>query len=209
MPERTLFVHSQRIPDPEMWRKCSVMTERWRLVNGKELFDVQAEPGQSKDISAQHSDVVARLRTDYEAWWKSLSVVFDRKIRIGLGAEAEPVTQLHPHDWQVTSQNKSSWNQSHVRSGHMGQGLWFVNVCQAGRYEIELRRWPRHLDQGLEAVEAKIAIAGIEEACEVLVTDTQVTFTVDLKAGPTTLQTWFTLPNGKTRGAYFAYVTRS
>ena len=32
-PERTLFVHSQRVPYPIKWRKSAVMTERWRLVN--------------------------------------------------------------------------------------------------------------------------------------------------------------------------------
>ncbi|MEE2888360.1 MAG: arylsulfatase [Planctomycetota bacterium] len=208
MPNRTLFVHSQRIPDPQMWRKCSVMTERWRLVNGKQLFDIQSDPGQRQEISAEHPQVVQVLTGEYQAWWKSLSTVFDRPIRIGLGSDAELVTQLHPHDWQVSSQGKSSWHQSHVKRGHMGQGRWFVDVKRAGRYLIELRRWPRHLDKGLEASAAKIEIGGREEVRDVRATDTKVTFTVDLKAGPTTLQTWFTLPNGKTRGAYFAYVTR-
>jgi len=38
-----------------------------------------------------------------------------------------------------------------------------------------------------------------------------VTFTVQLKAGPTTLQTWFLDDEGapdRARGAYYVYVTR-
>jgi arylsulfatase A-like enzyme len=209
LPDRTLFVHSQRIPNPEKWRKCSVMTERWRLVNGKQLFDIQADPGQRQEISAQHPKVVQRMTGDYDAWWKSLSVVFDRPIRIGLGSDAEPVTQLHPHDWQVTSQAQSSWHQNHVRKGHMGRGLWFVDVKKAGRYQIELRRWPRHVDKGMEAERAKIAIGGVSPTATISPSDAKVVFTVDLKAGPTTLEASVTLPNGKERGAYFVYVTRS
>ena len=44
-PERTLFVHSQRIDHPEKWRKSAVMTDRWRLINGAELYDMAADPG--------------------------------------------------------------------------------------------------------------------------------------------------------------------
>ena len=36
----------------------------------------------------------------------------------------------------------------------------------------------------------------------------QTTFEVELQKGTTTLQTWLTLANDKTRGAYFVYVSR-
>ncbi|OVE82718.1 hypothetical protein BVY04_00170 [bacterium M21] len=39
--DRTLVVESQWIKDPEKWRKCSVMNDRWRLLNGKKLEFVQ------------------------------------------------------------------------------------------------------------------------------------------------------------------------
>ena len=52
--DRTLFVHSQRIEYPEKWRKCAVMTEKWRLVNGQELYDIKTDPGQRNDLAADH-----------------------------------------------------------------------------------------------------------------------------------------------------------
>jgi arylsulfatase A-like enzyme len=73
MPARTLFVHSQRIDHPEKWRKCAVMTDRWRLVNGKELYDMPADPGQRSDVASKHASVVAELRQAYEKWWAGLS----------------------------------------------------------------------------------------------------------------------------------------
>src|SRR5206468_3271698 len=68
-PERTLFVHSQRIDTPEKWRKCAVMTDRWRLVNGTELYDLTADPGQSKDLARQHPALLSELRKAYESWY--------------------------------------------------------------------------------------------------------------------------------------------
>src|SRR5690606_9411540 len=47
--DRTLFVHSQRLEHVEKWRKCAVMTDRWRFVNGKELYEIRSDPGQQHD----------------------------------------------------------------------------------------------------------------------------------------------------------------
>ena len=38
-PERTLFAHVQRSFMPPKWNRSSVMTERWRLINGEQLYD--------------------------------------------------------------------------------------------------------------------------------------------------------------------------
>ena len=206
--ERTLFVHSQRIPEPKKWRKCSVMTERWRLVNGKELFDILADPAQSTDLAAQEADVVAKLSSAYDAWWESLTPAFGQPVRIGLGSDRETTAQLHPHDWQVESQKLSSWHQNHVRRGHAGQGKWFIDLLRPGSYEFELRRWPRHLDRPMEAEEARVLISDQNLRKRIAAGAREVRFVIDLPAGPTTLETVMSLPDGKTRGCYFVYVTR-
>ena len=58
-PERTLFVHhqgrfGQKIQDdrPIKYKDFAVMTNRWRLV-GKELYEIQADPGQRNDVAAE------------------------------------------------------------------------------------------------------------------------------------------------------------
>ena len=40
-PDRVLVTDSQRVKDPIKWRKSSVMTSQWRLINGKELYDMR------------------------------------------------------------------------------------------------------------------------------------------------------------------------
>jgi arylsulfatase A-like enzyme len=47
-PERTLFVHNQRVVDPIKWKQTSVMTDRWRLINNTELYDITTGPGPAK-----------------------------------------------------------------------------------------------------------------------------------------------------------------
>ncbi len=206
--DRTLFVHSQRIPYPEKWRKSAVMTERWRLINGRELYDIGADPGQRNDVSAANPEVVDDLKSRYETWWKSLSTVFDDEVHIAIGSDAEPRTQLHPHDWHVTAEKLSSWHQNHVRSGHLGNGYWALRAARAGEYELTLRRWPEHVDGPIEAREARIRIGGVDLRQEFEEGTTQAVFKVRLPSGRTRLETWLTLPDGKTRGAYFVYVRR-
>ena len=53
------------------------MSQRWRLINGTELYDIQADPGQQRDVADEHPEVVAELREHYEAWWKLVSERFD------------------------------------------------------------------------------------------------------------------------------------
>jgi len=53
-PDRILVTDSQRIEHPEKWRKSAVMTDRWRLINGKELYDLPRDPGQSRDVAAEY-----------------------------------------------------------------------------------------------------------------------------------------------------------
>ena len=60
---RTMFVHSQRIEHPRMWRQCAVMTSRWRLVNGSDLYDMHADPGQRTPVAEQHQGVGSSRRS--------------------------------------------------------------------------------------------------------------------------------------------------
>ena len=78
---RTLFVHSQRILHCEKWRKSSVMTEQWRLINGKELYRIKDDPGQSSNVAGQFPETVQDLRSEYDEWWESLKPAMSRTVR--------------------------------------------------------------------------------------------------------------------------------
>jgi len=204
--DRTLFVHSQRIEHPRKWRKSAVMTERWRLVNGAELYDVVADPGQERDVAATHAELVRDLRARYDEWWRSLEPVFGEYVRIGVGGPEDPVW-LMSHDWHTADQGVP-WHQDHVRNGYVGNGPWAIEVERAGEYEVTLYRWPAHLERAMDAVHATVAMGGASAAMEVDPSATSASFRLRLPAGPTELLTTLRRSDGEEHGAYFASVRR-
>ena len=54
--------------------KSAVMTEQWRLINGKELYDIQKDFGQKNDVAKAHPEVVKELSKAYDIWWKNVSI---------------------------------------------------------------------------------------------------------------------------------------
>jgi len=208
---RTLFVHSQRTSDPIKWRKCSVMTEQYRLVNGKELYDIVNDPGQKNDIAADHAEVVKQLRGEYENWWQSLSPVFDDFVRYDLGGVENPTT-LMSHDWLMKGEEPSAWHHNDVTANRLKNGPFMVNIVKAGKYRITPMRWPEYVDKPSGFTKAEV-----EMACEnskVVRTwadgaaDNNFTpgFDVELPAGPAKLTTTLTREDGKTFGAYYVKV---
>ncbi|MEM7537302.1 MAG: arylsulfatase [Chloroflexota bacterium] len=150
-PDRAMVTDSQRLVNPIKWRKSAVMTGRWRLVNGAELYDINADPEQRTDIAADHADVVAELREAYEAWWVKVSRQFEEDIPFPLGTAAMQAGDsilITTHDWREEN-CECAWHQVMVREGLRCNGYWEMDVLTAGTYEFELRRWPREEDRGL------------------------------------------------------------
>ncbi|MBN2592695.1 MAG: arylsulfatase [Sedimentisphaerales bacterium] len=213
--DRKLLVHSQRIEHPEKWRKSAVMTHRWRLINGKELYDIQADPAQKKEIADVNPDVVEQLRRFYERWWAVLSKEFDKYCEIVIGSDKENPTRLMSHDWHGPN---PPWSQGAIRNGTQANGFWAVEIERDGTYEFELRRWPAETNAAINdtisggnaitATQARLKVADQDLTRPVPAEAYFVKFQVKLRAGKTRLQTWFIDDNGTSRGAYYVYVKR-
>ena len=53
----------------EEWQRIDPES-RARLNRGEpELYDVEADPDEARNVAAQHPDTVAALRTSLDAWW--------------------------------------------------------------------------------------------------------------------------------------------
>ncbi|MBW3541792.1 MAG: sulfatase-like hydrolase/transferase, partial [Planctomycetes bacterium] len=206
-PDRTLVVHSQRIEHPEKWRKSAVMTDRWRLVGGRELFDMTSDPAQENDVAAAHPEVVERLRAEYDKWWAHIDDRFDDYSRLVLGAPEANPTHFTCHDWHA-DQNQVPWNQASISRDPQANGWWAVDVARGGRYEITLRTRPGHVGEALKAVRARVTIGDVEASADVAEGATAATLEIELQAGPARMQTWLQSANGTSRGAYFVEVRR-
>jgi len=219
-PNRAVVTDSQRIEDPQKWRKSAVMTDRWRLINGKELYDMKVDPGQENDISAENPRVTARLRKAYEDWWSDTSRRFGEYCQIIIGSDKENPSTLTCHDWHsIEGVRQAHSNQRAVRDGAQTSGFWAVEIARDGVYEFALRRWPAEVDEpinaaiggdkAIEATKARLKIADVDITKPVSAGARAVTFEARLKAGKARLQTWFTNDQGESWGAYYLYVKSS
>jgi arylsulfatase A-like enzyme len=231
-PDRTIITDSQRVLDPIKWKTSSVMTQRWRLIDGKELYDMDADPGQETDVAAKYPKVFEKLRADYDAWWESLQPAFKKFSTITLGHPSENPSQLTAHDW--LTQENVPWHQSAIRDGKLGfghSGKWAVNISKAGSYKVTLRRWPRETGLDLDAPLApgkpvdglrayretpgsslhfKTASVKIgDQTAEKKVTGGEgTTFEMKLPQGETFIEASFTTTDGEQVGAYYVVVER-
>ncbi len=157
--ERAVVTDSQRLVNPIKWRLSCVMTDKYRLINGVELYDINNDPEQRKDIAGENPQTVAALREQYEKWWDKVSEKFDQEIPIPVGENIGETAVLCCHDWRskpapseqlkANLQNRmfddgwSPWHQGHIRQAVQANGYWEVFVKATGKYSIELRRWPK------------------------------------------------------------------
>jgi arylsulfatase B len=233
---RTLVTDSQRVSVPVKWKDSCVMDQGWRLINGRELYNVARDPAQENDLSNEHPEVAERLRAAYEKWWAEISPSFNKDARIVVGSpKADPV-KLTAHDW-ISSEGDPPWNQSLIREaisspGRTLRGTWALEIASNGLYRISLRRWPRESGaaisaslppgssspglqayretpgRAIAATSARIMISGQTFTAPVSKDAPEVTFEVRLSSGPADLQADFLTASKETVGAFYAEVER-
>ncbi len=148
VPERTLFVETQRTFKPEKWQNAAAMTTRWRLLNNTALYEIKIDPAQNENVIKDHPEVVAKLRQEFDAYWTKVSPGDrDRAVFI-VGDERDPETFLSASDWYLP---QVPWNHSMVAAGPAHCGDWQIRAAHTGSYRFEVRRWPREADAPLAA----------------------------------------------------------
>jgi arylsulfatase A-like enzyme len=229
LPDRKEFVqYRQYTNPPEKWTNA-VMTARWRLIGGKELYDIQADPGQRRDVAEEFPAVAAELRAAHEQWWEEVSPRLSEYCPISLGNDAENPVCLCAMDVL----GDVAWHQSHIIQAQKSTGRWSVDVERPGRYRFRLRRWPDELalplDAGLspeqvaqhlthepqrpcrtiQPVAARLEVFGRAQVLRLVPGASEAVFELDLdRAGVTTLEAWFSDQAGDERGAYYVYAER-
>jgi len=186
-PERTLFVHNQRVDFPEKYKDYQVLTERWRMIkrNNEELYDIHNDPEQRFDVAAQNPKVVVALHQKYEKWWEDISQNFDKYDEIIIGSERENPTILYAHDAHRKNSDR----------------VWVINVDRDGKYEFKASRWPEEANKRIAENregditsvinQAHLSIGNIQSAVDVTLNMKFTRFIIHLKAGTTCVQAWF------------------
>ncbi|MBM3727886.1 MAG: arylsulfatase [Acidobacteria bacterium] len=193
-PDRAIFSQWHRGDAPEPFRNASVRTQRYKLIEGRELYDMDADPAESKDIAAQNPEIVSRLRRTYEEWFKDVSSTrgYDPP-KIHLGTRHENPVRLTRQDWRG---KQAGWAADSV-------GHWEVDVRAKGRYEIRLIAQKPNAEG-----EARLTAGGVSESRPLRPGSAEVVFeSVELPAGPARLEATLS-SGGKTLGVLYAEIRR-
>jgi arylsulfatase B len=214
---------------PKKHEAC-VIRDRWRLVKGEELYDVETDRAQTTDLATRHPGVVRSLRDYYEGWWKGVEPMVNDFVPIRIGARQQPVVELNSGDWEGIYADNTGYVREAV-GGPTG-GHWHVAVEQGGEYEFTLRRWPEQTKAALgdryepstkspankakqqtvgfpTTARATVEIAGNRVTAPADTRATGVTIRVKVPAGRTRLKAWFSDAAGMDLcGAFYVTVAK-
>ena len=196
-PERTLFVHNQRVDVPVKYKEYQVLTEEWRLLSrdSLELYNIKEDPGQKRDLSLEYPELVKTMKAQYEGWWNHISGNFDQYNAIILGNEKENPTMLYSHD---------------CHRGEDGKDFWVVDFEKEGTYEF--RPYLRPKERGLGASGPGVKKVMLKVGDELYAWEPgeegdEPVFTIAASTGQIRVGAWFEI-DAKTPRAYSLEVTR-
>lgn len=235
--DRILTINYSRMPfgfdypspdSPSIMRRegAGVLWKKWRLLEDRELYNLETDPRQKTNVIEDHPEVVAKMRNHLNQWWERVGPTANDPQPVIIGHEEANPAMLTACEWLDVFIDQ----QSQIRRADLKNGWWELEVAEAGRYEFELRRWPRELDLGLsEGLPATRVTDGtllegtalpIGRARLKLGTGPMMrrplkpkaksaTFSANLEPGRIRLHTWFDDTNGQPLlGAYYVYVER-
>ncbi len=201
-PDRTLVIQSHRGDVPVKYHHFAARSRRWKLLHPSgfghdsfsgepkfELYDMDNDPLETRDLAAERPEVVKSMREAYERWFEDVSTTRPDNYappRIHIGTPYENPVTLTRQDWRHI-QGKP-W-----AGGSNGQ--WMLHVARPGRYDIKAR-FPETGSPG----KATLKIGGCEVVMYIHEEAAELFFeNVFLHKGPANLSIDLDL-EGKTKG---------
>jgi arylsulfatase A len=149
-PERTLYAHWGDDDSGQPRRdRGAVRTERWRAVkyrNRWELYDMQVDPGQKKNVAADHADILRDLSSRYQAWFDDVTANGFEPIPTEVGHRTVTLpgheAHLHPARGQgIRYVGAAGWANDYVTgwTETSAYPAWQIDVVKPGPYAIALQ----------------------------------------------------------------------
>ncbi len=231
VPDRVAVIQYSRMPvrpgatSRPQKNDAALLWRKWRLIGGKELYDIATDPGQEANQITRHPEIAAMLQRHYDQWWARVEPSLDQFLPLVVGSVHENPVLASSCEWADVFLDLSA----QVRSGERKNGVWHLEVARAGDYEVALRRWPRGCDAAISAgipahrsedggypagvaipiAKARLKLGHYDRTIDVDTNDREATFRMSLAVGRTTMQSWFLDDDGTPLlGAYYAYVFR-
>ncbi len=207
LSDRTHFVQLHGGTAPVRYRSCTVFNEKYKLVQqvGRggeafslktarfELFDINKDKGEQKDIAADHPEVVKQMKADYDRWFDDVCSEGFEPVKIWIGSDVQNPVHLSRQDWQGGG----------LFDGDLG--FYDLDVRSAGTYRITCR-WSKLLKKTHKVV-LKIGDQLIENS--ILYAESECRFeSVELPTGPCRFEAWVEI-DGKRNGFRFVEIEKT
>ena len=135
-PDRNIFSH---------WRgRVSLRTQRFRLDHQGHLYDMVADPGQSKDVASEHAQVAKKMRAEVAAWKSEMLPQLENKRRpFVVGHPGSKYTQIPARDGVASGglvRSNKFPNCSYFTSWKTTEDkiTWDVEVAESGKFAVDI-----------------------------------------------------------------------
>lgn len=142
-PHRYVY-HSWNRHIPLNNRKWAIGGQRYKLANGQ-LFDLQTDPGEKRDIAKRHPAMVRAMRKEFVRWFAEVTKGQTyRPVPIEVGRDDQNPVELQA-SWATTKGKSTNytfrgydwdsidgWNRPGASAG------WRLNVLKSGTYDVTI-----------------------------------------------------------------------
>ncbi|TMU57295.1 arylsulfatase [Flagellimonas algicola] len=224
--ERSVFMHSRQDwrPPKDVMETC-ILKDKWRLLHGKQLYNIENDPKQQQDLSEDHPEIVSQLLEENAAFLKETkenSEYYELPLAIAGHEAQQELTFTIQH---AIGEDGGIWKTEQVAAGIKNKNnTHALEIAKKGTYIISCRRWPkehpgpilglplqtRSDDFAYKAItpeKVRIQIANLILEKEIVPGDLEVIFNVELDKGKTLLINDF-LEDDNSYGVYYTYVKR-
>ncbi len=156
-PERLLFMSypgeaGQRTRAPAPYPGGMAVDGRYKMVNGTELYDLDADPGETNNLAGEKPDVLKRLDAAYLRFWQEVTAGRTPYPRVQVGHPEENPAVLTAHWARLTDGLQFQFSEDPpryrgvgvhgdwiARWGPEGRAVWRLDVQADARYRIAAR----------------------------------------------------------------------
>ena len=164
-PERMIFTDTFRSKSGLDKMNGAVRTQQWRATTSRgqwQLFDMQNDPGQKKNVAAEHPELVANYAQAYEEWFASTGATEIGERPIPIGHSSRQQFELYPCESELIPGHGEGISYTgdtpngfancwiHEWTDPAAYPEWKLDVLEAGEYEIELEYTCHRNDVGVE-----------------------------------------------------------
>ena len=146
-PDRTLYFQFHRGDEPKPLQAFGAVGQRYKLVHPSprgegdwqgelalELYDLEADPGESHNLINELPEVAAGMQDAYLEWFEDVSSTRPDNYappRIVVGTDHEPVTVLTRQNWRRDTDDQG-WRPT-------SQGHWLLSAQSDTAFDVEVR----------------------------------------------------------------------